>query len=631
MRKSAGLILGCLMVTAIWFSALPYNDPPILRELVDTGQLPPVEERLPENPMVVPVVERIGDYGGTWHRVATGKADLDGALQRILTERFFQYDTNMNLLPNLLADYEFTVTENETVFRGYLRRRVRWSDGFPFTVEDVIFVYNDVLRYDPERGLVDPPSWLMCNGKPAEIVAIDNWTFEIRFAGPKPLFLKQLTNAAPGYGIVFVNNPKHYLAQFHPKYNPKPGLTAQQQWNEFQALNERNGYAPYYDPARPVLFPWKPEIWEPDKRLVLVRNPYYWKVDEEGNQLPYIDRIENEIVDSLTTVTLKALNGEIDMQARHMNFADYPVLVENSAVGDYRVYLWQEASTAYPAIFFNQTCPNPVIRELITNLDFRLALSLGINREEINETLWMGQAMPYQHTVHPLSEWYVPGIGQYGTEYDPELANRILDEIGLKRGPDGKRLGPDGKPIVLTVDVPTGYGVNFIETLELVRDYWADLGITLNINAIERGLLFSRTRSGEQELVAFNADKMVLPLVDLKLIPTRSMVFFGSQIGDWYQSGGSKGVAPEGEAAELLSLWNKIQADPDLLKRREMIRNLIVRSTAQLWGIGTVGMVPIPVVIKNNFHNVPDIPVLWDHPLLTPKNTFPEQYFIEGS
>ncbi len=606
--------------------AQPYSEAPTLAERTASGDLPAVEQRLPAEPYVVEVVEEIGQYGGTWHRAALGTSDLQGGLQRLEQEMFFHVNADGEVTNSVIKDYDFEVGEDESLFTAHLREGLKWSDGEPYIVDDILFYYQDVARYSPTEEEVAPPSWLTSNGEPFEMVKIDDYTLEIRMSGPNPLFTEFLLN--PGSADRLTGNPKHYLSQFHPKYNPKEGVSAEDQWAEFQQLNEDTGRNAYLDPNRPTLSPWVTEIWEPGRRHVMVRNPYYWKVDPEGNQLPYIDRVETEIVENAEAITFKAINGEIDMQLRNLNVTDLPLLQTQQEQGDYRILVWQAALGADPGIYLNQNTTAPDLADLIHNREFRTALSLAINRDEINDTLWFGLATPRNATVHPASPYFVPEVEQLNAEYDPERAKQILDELGLtEKNNDGIRLGPDGNPISVTVDVSTST-VNASETLELVAEYWNNIGIGLNINPVERGLLFSRVRAGEHEAMVWTQDRMYFILPDMWVVPTKPLAWFAPLVGLWYESGGSAGVAPEGEMKELLDLWSEIGRTADAAQRDGMIRDLVRRTAEQVWTIGTVGLTPLPVVVKNNFRNVPEAAVPWDFVPMTPKNTFPEQYFI---
>lgn len=626
MRGWFALVASLVLLGA---SAFAYNEAPMLREMVERGEIPPVEERLPTNPMVVPVYEEIGEYGGTWTRAASGTGDVRSGMQRLLQERWFHLDEQLNMVYSILEDHEFTVADEETVFRGVIREGIRWSDGARFTVDDIVFAYEDIARYspDPDEDPL-PPDWLVSQGEPAELIKIDDYTFEFRLKGPAPLF--EMLLMGPGDGTFLVNNPRHFVEELHPEYAPRDDMTAEEQWAELQQKNYRLGMGPWVDdPERPTILPWITEIWEPGSRLVMVRNPYYWKVDEEGNQLPYIDRIVTELVDSREAVTLRALEGRLDFQMRLLNFADMELLMAERDRGDYRVLVWETAVGADPGIFLNRRTPNLSLRELVLERDFRVALSLAINRQEINDTLWFGLAVPMNASVLQGTPYFTEGMDQLYAAYDPERANELLDNLGLtERGSDGIRLMPDGRPVEIIVDAPQPGTTNQNETLELIQEYWEDIGVRMRINVVERTLAQSRGRAGEADATAWWFDRAYVILSDMRLVPTTNLNFYDPLAGEWVLTGGARGKEPEGVVKELLDLWTEIRVTTDEDEREAMIKELAYRTAEEAFIIGAVGRTPLPVVVRSNFHNVPEGPIPWDFVPLTPKNVSPEQFFI---
>ena len=379
------------------------------------------------------------------------------------------------------------------------------------------------------------------------------------------------------------------------------------------------------NPDRPTLWAWKLKVPGTATRMVHVRNPYYWKVDPEGNQLPYIDRITHDLVENPDMINFKAMTGEIDMQMRHILFANYTLLMENQEKGDYRVLKWRNAIGADPLIMPNQTCKDLVLRKLFENDKFRKALSLAINREEINELCYLGTAEPRQASIISGAPYYSEEWEKAYAEYDPKKANALLDEIGLKWDKDHKyRLRPDGKVLALTIEFTAAFGP-WADALELIKGYWEAIGIKVAIKSLERSLRATRVASNEHQIAIWYMDRCSRWLAS----PTH--ILFGdwaSDYAEWYSTGGKAGEKPTGDIARLYDLWDRIKTAIDKKERDRLAEEIIKLHTKNIWMIGTVGETIQPVVVKNNFRNVPK-ELIRDDILRSPGNAEPIQFFIK--
>ena len=225
------------------------------------------------------------------------------------------------------------------------------------------------------------------------------------------------------------------------------------------------------NPDIPRLWPWIVVAPPPARPAVLERNPYYWKVDPDGNQLPYIDRMTFEIFDA-ETINLKAINGEMGMQGRHLQFQNYPLFMEGQKKGDYRIVHWINGSAGANILALNLNHRDPVLKKVIEDHRFRKALSHALNREELNEADYFGIGKPRQVCPPPSSPFYDAEYERAYIEYDPDRANDLLDQMGLTRREDGLRLRPDGAPIKLYIETTSLNN----RILELVASYWTAVG-----------------------------------------------------------------------------------------------------------------------------------------------------------
>ncbi|MGI6208143.1 MAG: ABC transporter substrate-binding protein [Anaerolineae bacterium] len=603
--------------------AAKYREAPDLAAKVAAGELPPVEERLPKEPMVVPVEEEIGQYGGTWYRAAVGPGDA-WAAGRLAYENLIRYAKDGNtIINNLAKDYE--VNDEGTEFTFYLREGMRWSDGAPFTADDFVFYYEDgLLNKDltPTIGsdLRDP-----VYGEPMVLEKIDDYTIKITFKSPYWLFVKTL---AAYTGTDMFRWPKHYLQQFHPKYADPDELAAATKEAGFDNWWELFGAKrAWTNPECPSICPFVPTRVPPDVPIVWERNPYYWKVDPEGNQLPYIDRIQFDVVENADLLNLKALAGEISMQFRHILWNNYPLFIENAEQGDYRVLMWVDGTGPNSMLFFCFNHKNENMKALLNNRDFRIALSLGIKRPDINELAYQGMGVPVQATATPECPWSKEEYLNRWIEYDPDTANAMLDEIGLTgRDSEGFRTFPDGSPLTLTVEYAPVFGP-WRDCISLIGDQWKEIGIRIVSKEEDRSLWQQRVDGSEFDVSMWTMGGAYSPLLG----PTWWIpgTYSANEWLRWSNTKGEQGEEPPPEAKLQYELFEQIKAaPPDELDA--VAQQFVDNHSDNIWFIGVVGLLPVPVIVKNNFRNVPEV-ALSDDRAKTPGCTNIEQYFIKSS
>ena len=493
-----------------------FNEAPQLAELVKAGKLPPVQERIGQDPLVIKPVHEIGKYGGTWRRGFTGPADFWNGYRccagpdHVL---FWDY-TGDKVVPNIAKGWEMKDGGRTLVL--HLRRGMKWSDGQPFTADDFIFWYEDMYQ---NRELVPTPSAaMMINGKPGEIVKGDAHTVMFKFPEPYYMLPDVLAGSTPLGGQAQGLNgmggyaPAHYLKQYHPKYVSKDELDKKvkdAKFDNWVALFKfKNDWA--LNPELPVLSPWKTVTPINNPTWVLERNPYSIWVDTAGNQLPYIDRVVLTLAENLEVLNLRAMAGELDFQARHLDLGKVPVFLENQQRGGYKLYLDPGDYGGDMIIKFNLSYEaDPEIAKWMNTADFRRALALGIDRDQINETFWLGTGTP-SSVVPADHNKYNPGP-QYRTLWatlDVKKANDMLDKIGLdKKDAEGYRLRTDGKgrlrPEITTLG---GQFLQFTQIAEMIREQWKKIGIDLVVQEVERSLAIKRGAANEQQLSAWNND-----------------------------------------------------------------------------------------------------------------------------
>jgi len=603
-----------------------FSEAPQLADLVKQGKLPSIDKRLPEKPIVVVPVEEVGQYGGTWRMAMSGRGDTMLLVREIDYEGLVRIDPTLSIvLPGVAESWK--IGGNGRTFTFYLRKGLKWSDGEPFTADDIMFWYKDILL-NKELTPV-PPKWLTSEEEVAKVEKLDNYTVRFSFKKPAGLFLPMLATTS-GRNLI---TPSHYLKQFHPNYVTKDKL---EELIKKEKLNTwinlfSNKNDPWMNPELPVLNAWK--VVTPigtGTRVSLERNPYYWKVDTAGNQLPYIDRVTADIVESGEVSKMKALNGEIDMQSRGIgqNIADYPLFMENREKGDYRLIRQTHTSMNQHTIIFNLNHKDPVLRKLFNDRRFRIALSHAINRQEIIDLVFLGLAEPWQISPQRGTPLFHEAAAKNYTEYDPKKANQLLDEIGLtKRDRDGFRLRPDGKTLEITIEISGIPG----DIWEMVRKYWQAVGIKVAVKGEDRTLWDIRTAAAEYDVTSWWGDSgtgyepLIMPYWYFPWMYPDSRQ--APQWALWYQSGGKSGEVPPPEVRHQMALYDQITVATDPAKQNQLFKQILDVQAKNLYVMGICTIPPQFIITKNNFRNVPEAYESGQFPTNAPVNTC--QFFIK--
>ena len=592
-----------------------YHEAPLLAARVADGSLPPVAERLPDEPLVIRPLEAIGSYGGSLVAPATGATwggvDIHYGMLQMPVALNYDFTTTS---PNLVKAVELSADAQTLTFT--LRSGMRWSDGSPFGVDDFLFWHQDIFLNE-EISPVTPRHFTR-SGEPMQMTSPDDQTIVLSFAAPYPSIINRFAWRAPNV-IPFA--PRAFLSQFHKTYNDQADAQAKEAG--FEDWTQFFGAKAAFDEAQqevgiPGVDPWVLVEVDSTGNKYYDRNPYYWKVDVAGNQLPYADEMHRMLIDSVDVMNLKAVAGEFTHSGFHMTIDNMPLYKENEAQGDYTVRVWKFPWGAAPRIVFNYTHPDPVKREIFRDLRFRQAMSLAIDREEYNDVIFLGRAVPRQFSPVPPTTFLEPWMEQHFAEHDPERASALLDEMGLERGAAGFRLRPDGQTLELELEFLAEGTVPFPDVAELMQKYWQEVGVKINLQLRERSLLLSRGRANEKDIGFWPAGlshEFGLFVNPAKLYPAHGTAFEGVNQPwlDWYNSHGAQGEEPEPAAREIFALIDEWQLQsPGSAEYDRLGREILTKLVNQLYLIGTIGLGPKPILIRNDVGNVtPDDDMLF--------------------
>lgn len=630
MKRFVKMFLAILIGVSITISIISvsfageYNEAPMLHELVKKGIIPPIEKRLPNNPMIVKPVEGVGIYGGTLKTATTGMTDFQGLCPGWLGEPLILLGPDQTeVLSNLAERYEHS--DDGKVFRFYLRKGIKWSDGEPFTADDIIFWYRDVLLNKELTPAI--PASLMADGKPVDVKKLDEFTVEFHFAKPQGLF-DNFYILGPDIGFQMTAYPKHYLKQFHPSYSSLQGIedaakkAGFQFW--YQLFQEKASQC--LNPDLPVLSAWKLAAKPSTTGIVLERNPYYWKVDTKGNQLPYIDKISFDIIGDPEIIKARTLSGDLDFEFRHLAFSDYPLFKENQASGKFRVLNWLTGATGL-TLFPNQTLVgDDTLKKLLQDVRFRTALSLAINRDEINEIVYLGQADPAYKTVLPEKTlWNRRDVANLYI-YDVAKANRLLDQLGLsKRDKSGFRLRPDGKTLTLTIEVFNLPDQQ--DAAQMVATYWNQIGIKTTTKLLPYELWWTRIGSSEFQIVGYMSTHIGW-LNYPSFSATSRNTYWAPLWGLWYEMHGEKGEEPPASVRRLQQLFEQVKITADRVKRAKLCEDLLLTGAQNVFTIPVAGPYPAVFIVKSALRNVPNAGYTsWPLSALM-RHAMPEQFFF---
>ena len=613
--------------------ASKYTESPLLAALVTAGKLPGVDQRLPVNPLVVKPNQSVGKYGGMWRQsVPIGTKSHACAAVFYSAHGLIVYNEDMTkMVPNLAESV--VVSADAKVYTITLRKNLKWSDGAPMDTKDIEFwwkAYATNTTLNPNQK----------NNVGVELNIIDDVTCELKYPTPQPL---QFATMAEFQGqSQFM--PAHYLKQFHPDYQTADVLEKQfkdagfDDWGKYFA--DRNDYL--NNPDLPTMGPWMLVTkGSGAAQLVFERNPYYWAVDTNGNQLPYIDSYVVNIVESPDIVRMKAISGEFEVALAQIteNFADYPLYAENAEAGDYKVltYPYTNASNAM-LIEFNITTKDPVKRAIMEKVEFRKAMALAVNRPEIiavNYTIGPNTTTPRNFAPGPLSPFFnlVPELATQYSEFDPDTANKMLDELGLdKRDADGMRLLPDGNVFNIVIDVPM-YATQWIDVGTMVAKNYEDVGIKATARSIDPALWGQRMAANDFEATMQAGTGAIHALTTSVMNEWTGYTgmgwttYFASGNYIWRTTKGSDGIEPSAAIKRFWELGTAIVIEPDEDKRIAILKEILEIHKDNLFVLGISTRLPGLYLVKNYVKNVGAYSPGWN--VGNGGHARPEQFYID--
>ena len=617
------------------------GEAPALAAAVSAGTLPPVWERIPSQPMIIPTLQDgIGQYGGVVRRFYLGPADGCNffRLSRASLARFSQ--DGLSFVPAIARGWEVSDDGKEWTF--FLREGMKWSDGDDFNADDFVYQYEDVILNEELNP--NPPFFLKIGAEVGSISKVDDTTVKFTFPVPNFLFLEivaQADEACYGSSKNVPWAPSHYMKQFHSKYNPDAQANAEAA--EFESWTQYYDSQTQYNlnPEKPTIAPWKFTNPLGDQVVMSERNPYFWAVDPAGNQLPYLDGIQLTLSEGGTEVgTLMAVQGDIDMQGRHIQLDQYTTLKQGEEQGGYSVRTWPTFAGSDVAFFFNMSLPGPT-GEAIRTKEFRQALSLAIDRSAIQEIQFLGLGQIRQGVPGPGHPHY-PGddIAKLRTEYDPETANAMLDAAGLARDDSSDCLSTtgagegcrliNGERIEMTVTVTDAFGT-WPDAAQVVGRAWEAVGVKTNVNVTTRSQHFTRWQTNEWAVMVWNEDTAGFTFSSIgKRAPEGIGTFHGPGCAAWL-------IDPENPVAfpctqESLDLLAMHKEGPGLppAERNALGKKIYQTIVENQYNIGIVGLSPMVqgvIVTNNDLRNVP-VEAGNDWPLRTPNTGFPEQWYF---
>jgi peptide/nickel transport system substrate-binding protein len=619
--RASGALAALLLATAV---AMPPpaaaqtpepQEPPGLADRVASGDLPPVAERLPDNPRVIDLgadeTRQPGRSGGEIAWLARRSKDI-----RIMNvygyARLVVWTPEFELVPDILEEIE---VEDDRIFTLHLREGHRWSDGEPFTTEDFRYKWEDVWTNE-DLSPYGPDSRLLVDGARPEVTVIDETTIRYAWPAPNPEFLPALAGATP----LYLYAPAHHMKQYHADYADPDALQAAideaglQDWVAIHIV--RGDLYDADNPDLPVLQPWQNTTAPPSERFTFERNPFFHRVDGSGMQLPYLDRVFVGIADS-SLIPAKTGAGDSDLQARSLRFDNVTFLKDAEERADYQTRLWETALGSEVALYPNLNVADPEWRALNRDVRFRRALSLAIDRTEISNVIYFGLARPSNNTALPASPLYQEERAQLYTELDIDRANALLDEIGLtERNSDGIRLLPDGRPLEIVVQT-AGERTVEIDVLQLIAETWEQIGVGVFPSPSSRDVFRQRVFAGEAVMSIWTGRDNALftaQTVPHELAPVDQNWLQYPAWGQYEQTGGDAGTAPDLDWGErLMTLYETWLGATSTEERAAIIDEMLDIHAEQVTSIGVVEGVPQPVVVSNRLHNVPQTGIYsWD-------------------
>jgi peptide/nickel transport system substrate-binding protein len=639
------------------------KEPPLLQPRVDSGELPPLDERLPETPAVVGDRDAIGVYGGEVRMIHFDPVWAVSAYDWN-SERLLHYSDQdlRTIVPNIFESWE--VSPDGTTFTITMRKGMKWSDGEPLTTEDVRFFIEDVWF---NTDLYASPMWQLrfdggANTSPATLEVIDDFTFKLTYAAPFGALPAHLTRWEAVGNWPSMLGPSHFYKQFHNKYTDQAKLDEMAVANQLetwvQLYQQRSGPTQWgvgvwqfpswlKETPFPTLAPWILADIPQEGLIIMERNPYYWKVDVEGNQLPYLDTLRLDYITTGDAAKLKLAQNELDAMGMHdVTMAEYAFYKENETAGNYQVMDYISAMSDREVLFPQHVIrkedgtPDDVMTEIAQHPNFVKALSVAIDREEINESLLFGTARMGQLAPLPSSKYYKEEYGTAWAQFDTDLANQLLDEMGLdKKNAQGIRLRSDGQPLTYVIE-QAGLRVGPLtpKVCELIAAYWRDIGIDATSKEVQETLLSERMNNGQVHCTVWHADRctdLLMPQDMQWFIPLPSAGQGGASSlwASWWAAADKtvEGlVEPPDQIKKYYDLYAQMTSTADEAERVKFGQEIFDGLAENPLGIGLLLECPAPLLFNKNMRNVPPAKSIYGWDTYGHSTYHPEAFFYEG-
>lgn len=624
---------GAMALSTFRIAAAEVKESAFLQADIAAGKLPPVAERLPANPLVITPLDKVGQQGGDWNHALVGGGSLSMLVRYQGYEPLVRFNPDWSGLVENVAE-SWSVNPEATEYTFTLRKGHKWSDGEPFTTADVQFWY-DAYFMDKDTTL-GGNAWWSVKGEPAKLEVVDEQTFKVIFSGPNGFFVQQMAWAQQDQ---VTRTPKHYLEQFHIKYNPDADKLAKEQGLEsWIALFQReigmlDDNTFYQNPNRPTLNAWvfTSAPGESTEQALAVRNPYYFKVDTEGTQLPYFDRVVYQMVADPEVLLLKTLQGEVDIMDQYIcTPANKPVLFDGQAAGKYGFYTLKETAANVMAFQLNLNHVDPVKNKLFNIMEFRQAMSLGVDRQALIDAVFVGQGSPAQPSMREDDPLYNEQLAKQFTEFDPDKANTMLDALLPNKDGDGYRLDEQGRRVTIIFEIDQTR-TTFLDMFELAIPMFQAIGIDAQLRTMDRSLWEERVRRGrEYDATAhqFGANSGVAAMLDPRFyVPINNNCFYAPGWSLYYtQPDNEAAVEPPAAVKAQQELYRTLVGTADPAKQQELMAQ-VLQGAADLFFTFGVSLPPDGYgVVKNDVVNLPkEMPNSFGWP--TPGPARPEQFF----
>ncbi len=606
------------------------KESPDLAARAKKGDLPPLRERLPAAPMVITTAEA-GRYGG--------RLKLLGLHQKVDVNTTIGYENLVRWKPGIRTDLtadqivpnvarKVDVNEDGTEFTFSLRPGMKWSDGKPFGADDIVFWYRSVAS---NRELTPVPiDWLTTGDQPFRVEKKDDHTVVFRFPRPNGLFL---VNLATQRGTVVTDFPAHYLKAFHPDHAHDVGKLAKDAGKDtwvdlFWSKANRPENA-----ERPVIDAWKlTEAVADSKRPVAERNPYYWKTDPDGRQLPYLDSVAFELVQDDETAVLKATNGDFHLIDTGINvLRNKPVFARSREKAKYHFFETVPQQMNQMIVMTNLTHRDPTLRKIFADRDFRVGLSYAINRQEIINAVFQRQGEPWQAAPRPESPYYNEKLAKQYTEHDPALAGRYLDRVLPDKDADGFRLRPDGKRLFFQVEVTTGFP-DLVDALELIRGHWRAVGVDIRVKSEDQSLFFERMDANAHDACVWIGGGGLGSTMDpFYYVPYNFNTRYAMPWYFWYADPKDKRAEePPPTTRRQIETYRRLLTTTDRRQQDQLMRQILSVAAEEFYCMGIALRKREYGIAADQLRNTPKECVTgWLHANLMPAN--PQQYYLDGT